>query len=148
MGSTRLPSDFQRSCDDEDDLVLDGTLRGVTRLAAPTVDLVLLRAGDPLIAEVNRGADPLPRNVVHELLLRSVGISFQPFVAAMRGADVPPRFAATPGLRRHRLLILGANDCAVVGAHRLRLDAELGVVVEAAMRESDGPAWEATDADA
>jgi len=147
-GPRRPPSDFQRAYDDEDDLVLDGALRGVTRLAAPTIDLVLLRAGDPLIAEVSRGAEPLPRKLVGELVLRSVGISSQRFVAAMRDMEVPSRFAATPGLRRHRLLVLDASDCAVIGAHRLRLDPELGVVVEPAQREGNGPAWEAIDADA
>jgi CRISPR-associated endonuclease/helicase Cas3 len=129
-GPTRLPSEFQRTCEEEDDLQLDGWLGGVTRLATPTVDVVLLRADEPLVEELRRGTARVPREMVRALLLRSVGISSQRFVGAMRHVPVPPRFAATPGLRHHRLLLLDAHDCAEINDLRLRLDPELGVLVE------------------
>lgn len=145
-GPTRLPSEFQRSYDDEDDLDLDESLRGVTRLATPTIDVVLLPSGDPLIEEVDRGSDRMPRDIVRRLLLRSVGISSSRVVAATRHVQVPPRFAATPGLRRHRLLQLDASDCAVMGDVRLRLDPELGVLVESGYREATSQVGEVEDA--
>jgi hypothetical protein len=65
------------------------------------------------------------------LLGRSVGISERGVVQALLQQAPPAGWQRSPLLRQHRLLALDPSDhSAEIDGYRLRLDPELGVVVE------------------
>jgi CRISPR-associated endonuclease/helicase Cas3 len=124
-GSAAHPSDFQRFWREEDAPDLHPALQAVTRLAEATVSVVLLPQGSPLQPKGSRAPD---RDTVRALIGRSVSVSSRRVVAALFKQEPPQAFAASPALRRHRLLILDGNGEARVEGARLRYDPELGLI--------------------
>ena len=132
----RLVPLFDDVADDEV-LERESQLGVQTRLAAPSVRLILLdgddaRLGDPSL----RRAARLPDSIARELLEASVPVSHRALLSHLAGPEAPTQPAAlakTPALRSHVLLGLhgGAYEWKTAGrAYRLGADAELGVVIE------------------
>lgn len=126
-GRPALPADFQKNLREEDSPDLHPARQALTRLAAPNISVVLLPDGSKL-APAGRPAPS--RGTIKDLLLQSVSISSRRAVRALAAEPIPDGFAATPALRRHRLLPLDANGAARVGDLLFRYDSELGLEVE------------------
>lgn len=126
VGSIAHPSDFQRFRLEEDSPELHPALQAVTRLAEPAVSVVLLPEGSPLEP---KGSEAPDRNMVRELVGRSVSVSSRLAVPALFKLEPPPAFAASPALRRHRLLILDGNGETRLGDVRLKYGPEFGVSI-------------------
>jgi hypothetical protein len=115
-------------------------LAAVTRLAEPSVDVVILRPEDAPLRENLRDAPPgqrLPLWLVRELLRRSIAVSARRLYRELVRLPVPPAFAATPGLRRAR--VISVDERGSFPELAIRLDTELGLVFEV----DDGD-WNAT----
>jgi CRISPR-associated endonuclease/helicase Cas3 len=106
-------------------------LAAVTRLAEPSVDVVILRPEDSPLSEHLRDAPPgqrLPLWLVRELLRRSIAVSARRLYRELVRLPVPPAFAATPGLRRAR--VISVDERGSFPELAIRLDPELGLVFE------------------
>jgi hypothetical protein len=130
-GSIAIPSDFQRFWRQEDSPELHPALQAVTRLAQPSVDLVLLHEGSPLGP---KGGNPPGRDHLKELLLNSVSVSSRLAVPALFSLTVPAAFAASAALRRHRLLTLDSDGKARAEGVVFTYDSDLGLEIT---REGD-----------
>jgi len=126
IGSTAHPSDFQKFWREEDSPELHPALQAVTRLTEPTVNVVLLPAGSPLEPKGSRTPD---RDTVRALVGQSVSVSSRGAVQALFKQEAPPAFAASPALRRHRLLIVDTNGEGRVEGVRFAYDPELGLTI-------------------
>ena len=120
------PSDFQRFCREEDSPELHPALQAMTRLAEPSVDVVILPEDSPLAP---KGSQPPNRATVKELMLNSITVSSRMAVPVLFKLAVPPAFAASPALCRHRLLILDGNGEALVDGLRFSYDPIVGLEV-------------------
>jgi len=117
-------TDFLKDPREEDAPDLHPALQALTRLGAPSVEVVLLPEGSPLIPS---GPGRLERARVRESLQRAVSVSARSVTRELAKLDVPPSFAATAGLRHHRLLVLDQGGEAATGRLSIRYDAELGL---------------------
>jgi CRISPR-associated endonuclease/helicase Cas3 len=113
-------------------------LLAVTRLAEPSVRVVILRQGErhPVQATVSPSAKEIPLDgslsfeQVRLCLYSSVTISDRRLVAELADTPPPAAFRSSPLLSEHRLLLVGGEDSARVGTMTVRLDPRLGVVIE------------------
>jgi len=116
---------------EEDDPGVAPHLAAVTRLAEPSVDVVILRPEDAPLHDRLRDAPAgqrLPLWLVRELLRRSIAVSARRLYGELVRLPIPHAFAATPGLRGARLVLVDERgDCA---APALRLDPELGLITD------------------
>lgn len=109
--------------------------QALTRLSEPTVDVAFLygSAERPTLMADGRGPiNPLEVPSValaREILARSLSVSNKRVVFDLIQQAPPEGWRRSPLLRNHRLLPLDAENCAVVGKYRLRLDDELGLVI-------------------
>jgi CRISPR-associated endonuclease/helicase Cas3 len=109
--------------------------QALTRLADPTVDVVLLYGtqerpclDSALTQPVDAKAPPtVPQ--AKQLLRRSVPVSDRRVVYTLLDQPVPSGWCSSPLLRHHRLLVLDADGSALVGRWRLELDDDLGLVI-------------------
>jgi len=116
-----------RDTREEDDPEVHQALRAVTRWGPPTVQVVCAdAAGSRRIALGQKPSRPR----VEQLLRRSVPIARKGLAEALLATPVPPAWKRSPLLCHHRLLELDGRNCATVGKHLLRLDDELGVVID------------------
>lgn len=118
--------------------------QALTRLTELTVRVVLLwrRADGHLAFEPGGPVAPAPERhtptvrEAGEFLQRSLGLSDRRIVYSLIKRDVPRGWRDSALLRDHRLVVLDADGSEVPGESirkwQLRLDAELGVVVEPA----------------
>jgi CRISPR-associated endonuclease/helicase Cas3 len=108
-------------------------LQALTRLTEPAVTAVLLGESPAGPALDGKPVD-LGRGVTLEdaaaLLRRSVSLSDRRVVYTLLDERVPDGWQKSPLLRTCRALVLGPDGRCVVGKHVLRLDADLGVVIE------------------
>ena len=110
-------------------------LQALTRLAEPTVNVVCLAgtAEQPLLRSnghpLNLKRKP-PHVDVEALLRRSVTLSDKRVVRLLKDQQQPAHWNETPLLRNHRYLIFDEYGIASVGQWRIRLDPELGIVIE------------------
>jgi CRISPR-associated endonuclease/helicase Cas3 len=125
-GPIAHPSDFQRFEREEDSPELHPALQALTRLAEPTVSVVLLPEGSPLEP---KGSEAPNREKVRALVGQSVSLSSWLAVNALFKQEVPKAFQASPALRRHRLLILDGNGEASVEGVRFSYDPQLGLEI-------------------
>ncbi len=115
------PADLLRDPREEDE-DLHPKLQALTRLADPSINVVLVPPGHTL--QEQPSADD-----VRNLLDRSIAVSHRGLVHTLRGLAPPDAFQRVPALRRHRYIQLDEDGGAVVGRWRLEYSAELGLVV-------------------
>jgi CRISPR-associated endonuclease/helicase Cas3 len=111
--------------------------QALTRLAALTVPVVLLYGSPGRETHDPDGAEPMDLHVVPDLRLarrllrRSVGIADRRVVHALAAQGPPAAWRGSALLRHHRVLVLDEAGAAPVdGRYSLRLDPDLGVVIE------------------
>ena len=126
VGRIAHPSVFQKFRREEDAPELHPALQAVTRLTEPTVSVVLLPEGSPLAP---KGSNPPDRETVRELVLHSISVSSRMAVQVLFKLEAPPAFAASPALRRHRLVLLDGDGAAVVDGVRFSYSPETGLSI-------------------
>ncbi|MGE5595258.1 MAG: CRISPR-associated helicase Cas3', partial [Hyphomicrobiales bacterium] len=110
---------------EEDQPDLHPRLQALTRLARPEIPVVALSADSSLLP---LGTSKLDRELQRRLLEHSVSVGRADAVARLRQLEVPAVFAATPALRRHRVVVLDEDGrCDLGGGLVLAYDAELGL---------------------
>lgn len=109
--------------------------QALTRLAEESVSVVclagtdvhpLLRPGGPPITLRHK---PTPHEV-EALLHRSVNLSDKRVVRSLIERKTPPHWDETPLLRNHHPLYFDAQGVVPLGKWRIRLDTDLGIVIE------------------
>jgi CRISPR-associated endonuclease/helicase Cas3 len=119
----------------EDEPGFHKAFQALTRLAETSVNVVLLwgssagptlTPGGPVVSLTAMPSVPLAR----DLLRRSLSLSDRRVVYDLLGQPVPAGWRKSPLLRQHRLLALNPAGCVTVGTHTIRLDPDLGVLVE------------------
>ena len=110
--------------------------QALTRLAALSVTVIFLYGTEdnPFLDRSKNCPVKLRRNtpmeIVKKLLKNSVSISSRAVIYQLKAEPVPPAWQKNPLLRQCRLLILNDNGFAPLGKYRIRLDDEIGVVIE------------------
>lgn len=120
---------------EEDAPDLHAAFRALTRLADETVQVICLGGTEehPLLRP---DGPPIPlrrkpkQDEIEALLQRSVSLSDKRVVYALLEQKSPALWDETPLLRHHRPLYFDAQGVAVVGKRHVRLDPELGIVIE------------------
>lgn len=131
-GAGGLLTDFIRFPREEDAPDLHPALQAVTRLAEPSVDVVLLPLGSPLVP---LGSGAPHRERVRDLLRHTVKVSSRLAVPVLRRTTSPEAFAASPPLRRHRLLMLDEKGRANVDGLVFSYNSKLGLTIAAQEEE-------------
>ena len=109
---------------EEDNPEIHQSLQALTRLTEPSVQVVCLSESDGLDLAVK----PSPAQI-RSFLRHAMTITDKRVVFTLRGQSVPSGWKRTPALRHHRLLIFSERS-AVVGKYLLRLDPELGLLID------------------
>ncbi|MGE0451200.1 MAG: CRISPR-associated helicase Cas3' [Vicinamibacterales bacterium] len=139
FGNLRMPFS------DDDDLVMHETLRAITRDAELSVQVVcLVGRGEQCYVSEN-ATDSLDltvapcRALTGQLIKRTIAVSRPSLVRALLdGPEHRPDGWQESPLLRHRRAVVFTDSVATVGRDRLRLDSELGLVIEKADREPAG----------
>lgn len=123
----------------EDDPAVHPTLQALTRLGDPSIPVVLLQPDEEELADLGGGQGPgssRPPQRVRDLLERSTTLTHRGLVpcllseAGLGEAKPPASWRRNALLRHHRLLRLDDDGCAVVGRYVIRLEPDLGILVE------------------
>ncbi len=129
---------WSRELEDEDDPDISESLRAMTRLSPPSVNVVCLHAigGQHFIDK--EGLQPvdlqtalrLPRDrsTIEALLRVSVSLSYRGCTRDFHDGMVPDGWRKNPLLRHHRAVSLTDDEFAA-GIKQIRLDPELGIVL-------------------
>lgn len=110
--------------------------QALTRLAAPSVTVIFLYGTEdnPFLDRSKTFPVKLrrdtPMKTVKKLLKNSVSISSRAVIYQLKAEPVPSVWQKNALLRQCRLLVLNDNGFAPLGKYRIRLDDELGVVIE------------------
>lgn len=119
----------------EDDPTAHETLRAVTRLGDPSLPVVLLSPGEEALADLGTERPDLGR--VRELLERSATLTHRGLVpyllfneSGQQEAKPHPSWRRSALLRHYRLLRLDERGWAEAGRYLVRLDPDLGILVE------------------
>ncbi|MDA8186657.1 MAG: CRISPR-associated helicase Cas3' [Dehalococcoidales bacterium] len=119
-----LIEEFNDQLADDDDPHVHKTLRAATREGDPSITVVMAPADTVLTADPDVSA-------VRSLLDRSAKLSHKGIFQWLRDhGERPKEWAANAHLRHARLLRLDGRGQGPVGDHILRVDEELGVVIE------------------
>jgi len=134
---------------DEDDPTTHQTLRAATRDGDPSVMVVCLcrhngqlylfdDAGEPDTAHplLDLDAEPTPA-LTRKLVEHSLSLSHPALFTALCEKEVPAGWKKSPVLRHSRPLIF-ENNLVAVNGYRLRLDRELGLIIEKEEAEQQG----------
>lgn len=129
---------------DDDDPEVSPQLRAATRDGDPSVTVVCLcrhnsrtclfnDKGEPdTTQELDLNKEPTS-DLTRKLVNLSLPLSHRPLFDALANDKtperLPPSWKKSPVLRHSRALVFDGN-CTTVGGHRLRLDRELGLVIE------------------
>jgi CRISPR-associated endonuclease/helicase Cas3 len=110
------------------------TLQALTRLAEPNVSVVLLRQTAGGLSDLRGRVVNLSRRPdldgARRLLGSAVNLSRKALVYHFSGQPVPPGWRKCALLRHHRPAVLDALDTLRVGGCVLRLNRDMGVVIE------------------
>ena len=109
---------------EEDNPEIHQSLQALTRLTEPSVQVVCLSESD----SIDLDAKPSPTQI-HSFLRRAMTITDKRVVFTLRDRPVPSGWKRTPALRHHRLLIFAEGSISI-GKHLLRLDRELGLLID------------------
>jgi CRISPR-associated endonuclease/helicase Cas3 len=110
--------------------------QALTRLVRPSVSVVCLYGTNERPALDPGGHHPVDAGSVPDiaearrLLRRSLTVSDRRIVNRLLQEDPPPSWKRSALLRHQRLIILDPQGVAAVGGYRVRLDEELGFLVE------------------
>jgi CRISPR-associated endonuclease/helicase Cas3 len=121
---------------EEDDPTFHKVHQALTRLSGINVPVVCLYQGKQGPALDRNGTEPVDVNAVpgvnlaRRLLARSVAITREDVALLLLNVTPPPGWRRSALLRHHRLLLIDGEQGATIGKFRLRLDAEIGVVIE------------------
>lgn len=116
---------------EEDAPTLHQEFQALTRLAEPSISVVLLGPGEHVDLETRRKGNRLTTDEVKELLGRAVTLQDRRVIGGIAAAPAPPVFTASPLLRHHRLLRMNdRRSVDVRGGHTLTDDPEVGIVVD------------------
>ncbi|RIK42485.1 MAG: CRISPR-associated helicase/endonuclease Cas3 [Chloroflexi bacterium] len=113
--------------------------QALTRLAPPSVPVVCLWKEDARISLDRAGTQPVdlsrePDLATAKLLLaRSVGIADRRVVHTLLDSETPPGWQRSTLLQHARCLFFTPDGIARVGNAQIRLDPELGIIVEDAL---------------
>lgn len=155
-GETKDPATFvdfpAKPLYDDDDPEVNRQLRAATRDGDPSVTVVCLcrhndriylfdDKGEPDIAqELDLSKEPTPdltRKFVNLSLPLSNRTLFEELAHDKTPERLPPSWKKSPVLRHYRALVFDGNSTEVNGLH-LRLDRELGLVIEKEKMEKEG----------
>ncbi len=106
----------------EDDADLHPALQALTRLAVPSVSVVLLAPGETVPSVVGR-------DDVIRMLQRTVEVTHRGLVPVLQRIEPPVSFARSPALRRHRCFTLDETGTARVEGWVLEYGADIGLRV-------------------
>ena len=109
---------------EEDNHEIHKSLQALTRLTEPSVQVVCLSESD----SIDLDAKPSPTQI-HSFLRRAMTITDKRVVFTLLDRPVPSGWKRTPALRYHRLLIFAEGSISI-GKHLLRLDRELGLLID------------------
>lgn len=135
LESDDLLQDFCQELE-EDNPEVHPKLQALTRLAAPTVNVVCAYQKNGMLMLQPDGAGKLDLDAeptleeVRQLLRHSLAISHRAFVSYFLTQPVPPGWRRNPFLRHHRLAVLNEQGQLVIDGYVMRVDAELGAVIE------------------
>lgn len=104
----------------EEDSDLHPALQALTRLAEPSVSVVLLAPGETIPSSVGR-------DDVIRMLDRTVDVTNRGLVPVLQRIEPPGPFARSPALRRHRCFTLDEAGVARVEGWVLEYNADLGL---------------------
>lgn len=122
---------------EEDNPDVHRTLQAATRLADPSVTVVVLKQGER--AQLEPAGTPT-LDAARNLLARSVPITGRGIVPALLAIDPPAAWQRSPLLRHCRLVELGETHRNRVQDYLISLDRELGVTVTSAKQTAEQPA--------
>ncbi len=108
----------------EDSPDIHQSLQALTRLTEPSVQVVCLLESDG----VDQSVKPSPAQVC-AFLQRAITITDKRVVCTLWNQPVPPGWRKIPALRHHRLLTFSEGS-PLVGKYLLRLDPELGLLID------------------
>ncbi len=132
-GTTEYLYQIAASPREEEAPELHPALQAMTRLTEPNVSLVILGAveGKPQLDGRAYGLDKPPSlPQIEQLLRRSVTISDRRVLYSLLREEVPAGWQKSPLLRNLRLVVLSADGGKQIEGHTLRLDPELGVLID------------------
>ncbi len=121
---------------------LHPSLQAATRLAGPTVPVILLYERHGILYDTLAGDECVdilsqpPPAVITRLLRRSVTLTHPGLVhRLLQQGEIPPAWRRQALLCRHRLLRLDQQDCWRDDGYEVRLDAELGLLIHRFAKE-------------
>lgn len=117
---------------EEDNPDIHRSLQALTRLTEPSVQVVCLLESDGLDLDVKPAVAQ-----IRSFLRRAMTITDKRVVFTLRDQPVPSGWERTPALRHHRLLTFSEGSIGI-GKYTLRLDPELGLLIDQAPLETDG----------
>ena len=106
----------------EDDADLHPALQSLTRLAGPSVSVVLLAPGETVPSVVGR-------DDVIRMLQRTVAVTHRGLVPVLQRIEPPVSFARSAALRRHRCFTLDETGTARVEGWVMEYTADIGLSV-------------------
>lgn len=110
--------------------------QALTRLIEPSVSVICLYGTEDRMTYDRAGRQIVPPSKVtstadaKRLLMRSVTISNRRVHGALVKQEVPTEWQRSSLLCHHRRVLLDERDRAVIGGYQLRLDDDLGLVIE------------------
>ncbi len=128
--------DLTRDAREEDAPEIHEAHQALTRLGGPSVSIVCLAGSedhpalDPEGKEVIRLSETPSLTLARRLLGRAVPVANHPVVDPLVEQPPPSGWRRSALLCHHRAVVFGPDGSARVGDWRLRLDAELGLLIE------------------
>jgi hypothetical protein len=123
---------------EEDNPAVHSSLQALTRISEPTVQVICLygEKSSPSLDKEHQAVvdtDSCPAlPMAKELLKRSVNISHRGLVYRLieKGELVSEEWRKSPLLRHHYLLYFDKNDICSLDNYKIRLDEELGLIID------------------
>jgi CRISPR-associated endonuclease/helicase Cas3 len=112
---------------EEDAPEISESLQALTRLGEPSVNVVFLQTEDYRRVDQSRKPEPAE---IERFLRNSVTLSGYGIVKATLALDGPPGWRKSPFIRHHRLVEIDDQGTGEIEPYRIRVDPELGIIVE------------------
>jgi CRISPR-associated endonuclease/helicase Cas3 len=125
---------FNRDLSEEEEPGVHESLQAVTRLAKPSISVVLVPEAEA--EALRRGPTPGPGEA-RRLLRAAVSLTHRDIVRRLLDTPAPSSWTNSALLRHHRLLGLDASNSAPCGRNMIRVDEKLGVLVDEDAEEID-----------
>lgn len=125
---------FNRQLSEEEDPAVHESVQAATRLARPSISVVLVPAAEASALE--HGPTPTPEEA-RRLLRAAVTLTHRNVVKHLTERRAPSSWAESALVRHHRLLALDASNFAECGRNMLQVHEELGVLVTEDAEETE-----------